>query len=178
MHSKSSNYIGYTGTVRCTLKKNNRTLLNTVGHNNGEDDLFTFLAICLAGDYVGADSLCPQCVSLQDDADNVLTVLKPLTSHKPPVTIDNAVAVVLSFMIDATDWTNTNSKATKLVLHGKSALGDSTGQTAKLATYNLNSTTDTWGDFSQWSSSSVLLIDWQLEVHNYNDVSSIINGGA
>ena len=49
---KNNNSIGYSGKVTVKLEKNGKILRMSKGHNNGREPLFTFIANCLANNYV------------------------------------------------------------------------------------------------------------------------------
>jgi hypothetical protein len=169
-----SDGIGYEGKVTLTLKNNNFILKSNTYKNNGTAQLFKFLGHCLVGAYEEAKPYQPYKLYLLKNSSNgtdaksvevCSSVYHTLAKTPTIISDDNTsqVKVIYSFEI---------SKAAIVSSFDQVALYrvDSDGPTDFSAYYYL---TDEYGnlkaeDVSQWSATTVLLIEWELSLSNKN----------
>ena len=169
-----SDGIGYEGKVTLTLKSNDHILKSTTYKNNGTALLFKFLGDCLIGSYEEAKLFIPNKILLLENTSTDVRDAKAVnacstwqTLAKMPAIISDAntaqVKVIYSFEIPkAAISKNFNQVA----LYG----ADVTDLKEFSAYYYL---TDMSGDLesekiSDWSATTILLIEWELSLSNKN----------
>jgi hypothetical protein len=173
--------LGYEGKITLTLKNNNRVLQSKTYKNNGRAQLFKFLGYCLIDSYEEARSLLPTKIMLLYNSANgrdYRSDVDPLDvksqsefrglAQIPTIisdSIENQVKVVYSFEVP------------------KSAIGGAFNQVALygagMTKNDINEFSafyyliDDYGviealDLSDWSPTTVLLIEWELTLSNKN----------
>lgn len=127
-HKTTSGGIGYSGTIKVTIKQGKHTISTKTYHNHGTALLFKFMAQVLAGKYSSVSSQRPQRLMLFEvDADGVATpcLTGPITYNTTPDVIpltDSGYATVLHFSIPGTLF--------KPNTYNRAALYDSNGMPA------------------------------------------------
>ena len=164
--------LGYEGKVTLTLKNNNHIIKSKTYKNNGTVHLFKFLGDCLAGRYT--TTMLPSKILLlytenEQDIDQrstwqgltqLPTIISDSTSHQ--------VKVIYNFEVAKTAITGDFNM---VALYGAGI--EDINIKDYSAYYYL---TDDSGlretqDISGWSSTTILLIEWELTLSNRNTVS-------
>lgn len=181
-HNTLKGGIGYEGKVTLTLKNNNLVLMSRTYKNSGTAELFNFLGHCLRGDYEAADDLLPTQVMLLYNKDYATTgtmsdkverASKPVGYSQVPskTDIDGVVKVTYNFEIPKT---MIFEDFNQIALYSKNKNLNNTNNTTDVpsfsAYYFLTGPTGEpeIQDISEWSATSVLLIDWELSISNQN----------
>jgi hypothetical protein len=169
-----SNGLGYEGKVTLTLKSNNRVLESKTYKNHGTAQLFKFLGQCLIGSFEESKNLLPNKILLLKNTSGgaFSTAVSPCTTWqtlvKTPTIISEVepaqVKIVYSFEISrAAIVDNFNQVA----LYG----ADITNYQEFSAYYYLTDPSGALVDqkVSEWSATTVLLIEWELLLSNKNE---------
>ena len=120
--------ISYQGTVKISIKDKNKIIKTFEYHNNGTDELFKFLCLCIGGDYKATDRLRPFKIKLFDRNDPYSRGIAPktdlavsgLVSVNKPATYnltENKIAVTLHFLIPYSNISGT--QVCQMCLYGK-----------------------------------------------------------
>lgn len=176
-----SDGIGYEGKVTLTLKSDNRVLSTKTYKNNGTAQLFRFLGYCLIGSYEEAKQFLPTKLLLlkntsvdggvtrDDKAVDVCSTWQTL-AKLPSISSDSdsagaQVKVVYSFEIPRNAI---SQEFNQVALYG----ADTTDHEIEnfLAYYYL---TNASGEIelermTDWSATTILLIEWELSLSNKN----------
>lgn len=172
--------LGYEGKVTLTLKSNNRVLQSKIYKNQGTNQLFKFLGYCLIDSYEEAKRLLPNKIMLlynndkeADPAKVSPTAVEPRSvfrglTQAPMIISDNvtkSVSVTYSFEVPKAAISD---KFNQIALYGAGMTDNDIYDFS--AYYYL---TNDFGilevvDPSQWSPTTVLLIEWELSISNKN----------
>jgi hypothetical protein len=180
-HTAFEEGLGYEGKVTLTLKSNNRILKSKTYKNNGTAILFKFLGYCLINAFEDAKALLPSKILLLYNHGNNPIDASPTDvevrsdwrgwAHAPTIISDSAsaqVKVVYSFEVPRAAIAD--GPFNQVALYGSGEEENSASITEFSAYYYL---TDDFGAFepiykSDWSASTVLLIEWELSLSNKN----------
>jgi hypothetical protein len=170
--------LGYEGKVTLTLKSNNRVLKSKTYKNKGTSRLFKFIGYCLIGAYEEAKNFLPTKVLLlyngsnQDPQNASATLVEQRsawqTYAQTPTIIseDSQVKVMYSFEVPR----NTiYGPFNQVALYGAGV--SSKDITDFSAYYFLVDGAGAWDEIDpegQWSTTTVLLIEWELTISNKN----------
>lgn len=174
--------LGYEGKVTLTLKRDNYILKSHTYKNSGTAPLFTFLGLCLTGNYVRAQEYQPCKIKLlfnkssQPDPEKAADVEERssfIPIAQPPMMHDDGdaaqVRVVYSFEIPKPAIAP-NQNFNQVALYRDNPNNDEDFS----AYYFL---TDGAGNFEKnqnttdWSATTVLLLEWELTLSNKNIVN-------
>ena len=173
--------LGYEGKVTLTLKSNDHILKSQTYKNSGTTQLFKFLGYCLIGHYSDVENLLPTKIALMYNSASTPTSATP----GDVIPRSNFIGIAQTPIVSSTD----DSAEVKVIYSfevPRSAIFDDFNQVALYgdgvtdpkndignfsAYYYL--TNDTRNEFdtqdiSQWSATTVLLIDWELSLSNKN----------
>ena len=169
-----SDGIGYEGKVTLTLKSNNRVLKSKIYKNNGTAQLFKFLGYCLIGSYEEAKQDLPYKLMLLKNRSELTGERNPTgviacstwqTLSKTPSIIQDSdtsvVRVLYSFEIPKASIAQDFNQ---VALYGV----DAATETDFSAYYYLTDDSGALEDelVSEWSATTVLLIEWELSLSN------------
>lgn len=174
--------LGYEGKVTLTLKSNNRVIQTKTYTNAGTAQLFKFLGYCLLGAYEEARGLLPTKIMLLRNSSNGINytsasvnprAVEPRSEFRgrsqiPLIvsdSIEKQVKVIYSFEVPKSAI---GGKFNQIALYGADVPKDEEENFS--AFYFL---VDDYGaiaelDPSLWSDTTVLLIDWELNISNKN----------
>ncbi len=175
-HNILNGGIGYEGKITLTLKSNNRVLESRIYKNKGTAPLFQFLGKCLAGAYTEVEGLLPNQIAL---------LYNPASST---ASADEAAATAVTTLIGYTQTPSFNDKAAEVKVTYSFEIPRTkiSGDFNQVALYGAGKTepdeefsayyylTDGSGTdivaqhISEWSATTVLLIDWELSLSNKN----------
>ena len=172
MNMNAINNLKYTGIVTLSQYIKNKKIPIMRVHNSGGSCLFNFFTNCLAGDFESARASVPGKIMLlkrtiQQNDNTQLTVLEPASGFLSLLTTPtrklsssqgDASAVVYSFIVprDVLEAADFNG----IGLYPMSALTSDYENYAAFAGISLGDTT--------FSTSSVLVVDWELSISNKN----------
>lgn len=180
-HTIFENGIGYEGKVTLTLKSNNRVLGSKVYKNKGTLQLFRFLGHCLIGDYAEAAKLLPaKIVLLRNRSANNTADASPTSQIEPctrpkeriqtPTIISDSdkeqVRVIYNFEVPKTAIFEPFNQ---IALYGTGMKYPT--DLAEFSAYYFLTNTDGTFDLQEpenWSTTTILLIDWELTISNKN----------
>lgn len=164
MSNKAINNLDYTGIVTLSQYKNQKKIPIATFHNAGSNTLFNFLSECLVGNYEAAEFLRPTKIMLLkiDTEENKITpasgFINLMTNPEKVVKTSNVAGstVCYSFMVsrDILESADFNS----LGLYADGTTFNEVDNFAAFCDIELNS--------SELSLSSLLVIDWELNISN------------
>jgi hypothetical protein len=178
--------LGYEGKVTLTLKSNNRVLKSKTYKNKGTAQLFKFLGYCLIGAYEEAKNFLPNKILLLHNSSPSpvgasITAVEPRSAWQtlaqtPTIISDSAnsqVKVTYSFEVPRAAISGTFNQ---VALYSIGV--DENDITDFSAYYFLINGHNEWDseDIDTWSTTTVLLIEWELTLSNKN-VETITDGG-
>jgi hypothetical protein len=178
-HNIFENGLGYEGKVTLTLKSNNRVIKSQTYKNKGTAQLFKFLGYCLIGRYSEVENLLPTKIALlynaaatPEDADpgDVVAVSDFFGTTQTLVSsTDNPaeVKVTHSFEISRAQI---HGNFNQIALYGDGITKEDDSGNFSAYYYLTDSTRNKFDvqKISEWSSTTVLLIDWELSLSNKN----------
>lgn len=170
--------LGYEGKVTLTLKSNNRVLKSKTYKNQGTAKLFKFLGYCLIGAYEEAKSFLPSKILLlrntsQSPSGASITAVNQCSAWQalaqtPTIvsdSINSQVKVMYSFEVPRAAI---SGPFNQVALYSVGA--DDKDITDFSAYYFLVDGYNAWDELNpaSWSSTTVLLIEWELTLSNKN----------
>jgi hypothetical protein len=170
--------LGYEGKVTLTLKSNNQVLKSKTYKNKGTAQLFKFLGYCLIGAYEEAKNFLPNKILLlynmeQNPMNASATAVTPSSAWQtlaqtPTITSDSTnsqVSVMYSFEVSRAAI---SARFNQVALYGVGI--DAEDITDFSAYYFLVDGHNEWDviDPELWSTTTVLLIEWELTISNKN----------
>jgi len=170
-----SDGIGYEGKVTLTLKNNNYVLSSKTYKNRGTAQLFKFLGYCLIDSYEEAKNLLPNKIMLlQNTSPNKLnpdstkviprTTWQTLTKVPAIISASGQVKVVYSFEIAQAAI---EDDFNQVALYG-ALVNDPQDFSAYYFLKDARGELESQ-NVSEWSPSTVLLIEWELSLSNQGD---------
>ena len=173
--------IGYEGKVTLTLKSNNRVLESKTYKNSGTAHLFKFLGHCLIGSYdETAKTLLPTKIALLYNAGNGIatevddrSLFIGLAQTPTIISENNEVRVTYSFEVPKSAI---EGNFNQIALYGA-------GITSKAEFSAYYYLTDDYGNLAEqtvgdWSSTTILLIEWELSLSNKTTEVTSTDDGA
>lgn len=170
--------LGYEGKVTLTLKSNNRIITSKTYKNNGTNQLFKFLGECLKGNFgTETKKLVPNKILLLENKSGDTPMSAQPTAAEPRSLWQAIVQAPTLISDDATSQV----RVTYSFEVPKAAITGSFNQVA-LYGAEINQATDFSAyyylvddtgafesqDASTWSTTTVLLIEWELSLSNKN----------
>lgn len=184
-HNIFEDGFGYEGKVTLTLKSNDRVIKSQTYKNSGTAYLFKFLGYCLIGHYDDVENLLPTKIALLYNNSSIPTSAVP--SNVEPRS--NFIGITQTPSIISTD-APAEVKVTYSFEIQRSAIFGDFNQVALYGDgitdidsdignfsayyYLTNSARNEFEkqEISQWSTTTVLLIDWELSLSNKNTESN------
>ena len=170
--------LGYEGKVTLTLKSNNKVLKSRTYKNKGTVQLFKFLGYCLIGAYEEAKTFLPNKILLLHNNSQ-----SPVDANVAAVEQRSAWQMLAQTPTIISDSTNSQVRVLYSFEVPRAAISGSFNQVALYgAGVNVNDITDfsayyflvnghnEWDavELATWSTTTVLLIEWELTLSNKN----------
>ena len=180
-HNIFEDGLGYEGKVTLTLKSNDRVLESRIYKNNGTAQLFKFLGYCLIGHYADVEHLLPTKIALLYNRSETLANAIPSNVEAR----SNFIGISQTPSIISTD-SPAEVKVTYSFEVPRSSIAGDFNQIALYGSSNTNINSDIGNfsayyyltdssrnvfemqDISLWSTTTVLLVEWELSLSNKN----------
>jgi hypothetical protein len=176
--------LGYEGKVTLTLKSNNHVLKSKTYKNHGTALLFKFLGYCLIGEYEEVKHLLPYKIRLLNNKSGSQGEISPTNvthssywqpySQTPTIVSDgnsDQVKVMYSFEVPRNIITD---EFNQIALYSVDA-DDISDFSAYYYLVNANDKLETL-NIADWSTTTVLLVEWELTISNKNTETNTMGG--
>ena len=159
MKGNAKNFVGYTGIVTISQYTNGKKFIISKTHNNGNTPLFEFFADCLLGEFAKARTNLPEkiCLIKASEAGMATEGSGFIYLRSNPIkqpTANKECIVKYSFIVPREVLEAGTYEKIRLYRGSATTFDDYSAEVLA----NLNP--------SDWSDSSVLVIDWELIISN------------
>ena len=167
-----NNKYGYSGTLTLSLSEQGRIMKTYKLHNEGKDNLFRFFAHALAGNTIETNELRPKNLALlkKDPSGNGYSLASGYVAAESNAIVEDNVAR-LSFKISISDAFG-DFDHIGLYPANVTMTEDEDNPSAVFSLKDLPENSDSILSLRDSSSTTILLVDWELEVANAGKISS------